>query len=92
MYMNLHTLPADSAMLTLYITTDEEGTPRNETSAEEIDVVLPRRLRGRDAIMNSEPVKAELRGVFGDEWTDTRVVGIVNQSDGFVVYDGFDNE
>jgi hypothetical protein len=89
MYVNLDTLPAGQAMYTLHLTMDEVGTARSAMSTEEIDLVAPRGL-SRDELMNREETKQELKDTFGEpEWLDTRLVGLVNQSDGYVVYDAF---
>ena len=89
MYVNLDTIPAGQAMYTLHLTMDPLGTARSQMSTEEVDLVAPARL-SRDELMNRDETKQELRDLFGEpEWLDARLVGLVNQSDGYVVYDAF---
>jgi hypothetical protein len=83
MFMNLDTLPVGKSYYTVYVTLDPKGTPRLEMSADEVDVVAPSSA-SRDEVVNE--CAAEIVSDYG---TDARVVGVVNQSDGYVVYDAF---
>jgi hypothetical protein len=84
MFVNLHTLPAGQSMYTLYLTADPQGTARSEMNGEEEDLVLPRGLNGK-AVLERPEVKAALEGFE----PGTRVIGIVDQSDAYVVWDAF---
>ena len=92
MFVNLDTLPRGKSLFTVYVTLDPAGTPRAECSADEVDVVGPRsaslqRLmeEGRENDGGAN-VGEYIWQTYGP---GARVVGIVNQSDGYVVYDGF---
>jgi hypothetical protein len=98
LFMNLDTLPAGKAYYTVYVTTDPEGTARLEMGADEVDVVAARDAGWGDVCNNGQ----ELRDFYEDgnhkpatNWIlemygpDSRIIGVVNQSDGFVVYDAF---
>ena len=93
MWMNLDQLPAGKSMFTVYVTLDPKGTPRDEMGADEVDVVAPSSA-SRDAIINDGAVhpKGENAGAFIREMygLDSRVVGVVNQSEGYIVYDAFE--
>lgn len=93
MWMNLDQLPTGKSMYTLWVTLDRYGTPREEMSAEEVDVVASSQARSRDEILEGgtvhptgEPAADYVREVYGES---ARVVGVTNQSEGFVFYDGF---
>lgn len=92
MWTNLHTLPAGTSMYTLYVTTDPEGTNRSAMTCEEVDVTCER-VNGTcwDAPNygkvwpSGEHVPSYLMEVYGD----VRIIGIVNQTDGYIAWDGF---
>lgn len=92
MWMNLDQLPAGKAMYTVYVSLDPEGTPRDETSADEVDIVAPAGSNWSDVINKGkahprgEDAKDFILDMYGPE---SRVVGVVNQSEGYVVYDAF---
>lgn len=89
MYVNLHTLPAGQSMYTLHLTMDPQGTNRSDMSTEEVDIVAPRDLDAA-GMMNRAETKQELKDLFGEpEWLEARLVGLVDQSEGYVVYDAF---
>lgn len=92
MWMNLDTLPAGKSMYTVYVTTDEEGTPRSQMCVEEIDVIAPSRSKW-GAVVNDGSVhptgESASAYIIADYGLDSRVVGVVNQSTGTVVYDAF---
>ena len=92
MWMNLDQLPAGKHMYTVYVTLDPEGTPRNEMSADEVDVVAPSRATWGEVVNDGAVHPTGERSVdyllemYGAE---SRVIGVVDQSDGYVVYDAF---
>jgi len=92
MFMNLDTLPRGKSLFTAYVTLDPAGTDRSAMSADEVDIVAPRSSGKRgvleDGVENDGGVNAGvyIHATYGE---NARVVGITNQSDGFVVYDGF---
>jgi hypothetical protein len=80
MFVNLHNLPTGQSMYTLYLTMDPVGTPRDELCAEEIDVVASSRASVAEIIAAAS---AELE----DYEPSIRIIGVVNQSDGYVMQD-----
>lgn len=82
MFMNLHTLPAGQAMYTLAVTDDPAGTPRDQVEYDEVDVVAP-----AGASVAAIIAAADLDGYEG-----CRVIGVVNQSDGYVVVEDPDGD
>lgn len=87
MYVNLHTLPADQAMFTVYVTLDPEGTHRSEITAEEVDIVYKRNATwGEIASYGTDDMGDRIVDAYGP---DARIVGIVNQSEGYVLFDAF---
>lgn len=98
MFMNLHTLPPGKSMYTVYVTTDPEGTDRSAMSADEVDVVAAcsaswgdvcnngQELRDFHEDGNHKPATNWILEMYGE---DARVIGIVNQSDGYIVFDAF---
>lgn len=101
MFMNLDTLPAGKSLYTVHVTTDPEGTPRAQMGADEVDVVARssvgfeswgtvcndgQELRDFQAEGNHRPATNWILEMYGE---DSRVIGVVNQSDGYVVYDAF---
>jgi hypothetical protein len=75
MWMNLHTLPAGQSMYTLAVTNQPAGTPADDLEYDEVDVVAPRR-----ATVAQIVAAADLDGYEG-----CRVIGVSNQSDGYVL-------
>lgn len=98
MWMNLDTLPAGRSMYTVYVTCEPEGTARSQMSADEVDVVARSSaswgevcndgqvLRDFREEGNHTPATSRMLEMYGE---DMRVIGIVNQSDGYVVFDAF---
>lgn len=92
MWMNLDTLPAGKSMFTVYVTLDDEGTPRSETSADEVDVVAPRNANWSSVVNegtvhpSGEAAKDFILELYGP---DSRVVGVVNVSEDYVVFDAW---
>lgn len=92
MWMNLDQLPVGKSMYTVYVTTDPEGTTRDEMEAEEVDVVASSSASWGTVVNDGkvhpegENAGAYIRESYG---LDSRIVGVVNQSDGYVVYDAF---
>lgn len=95
MFMNLDTLPAGTSLFTVYVTTDPEGTNRSEIAADEVDVLAPSSSTWgqvcNDGIVNTlEPgqhyANAYIHDAYGE---DARILGVVNQSGGYVVFDAF---
>jgi hypothetical protein len=95
MFMNIDALPAGTKLYTLYVVSEDvpEGTPRSEMHCDEVDVTCARVNGAWNDAPNygkvhptGEHVPTYLMETYGD---GVRIVGIVNQSDGFVVYDAF---
>jgi hypothetical protein len=95
--MNLHALPAGTHMYTAYVTTDPEGTPRDEMGADEIDITAPAGSSWgvvvndgliHDTIVDDAETRANqyIPEAYGP---DCRIVGVVDQSAGVVIYDAF---
>jgi hypothetical protein len=82
MWMNLHTLPAGQSMYTLAVTGDPVGTPKDEVEYDEVDVVAP-----RGASVAEIVAAADLDGYEGQ-----RVIGVSNQSDGYVMAQDVDGD
>lgn len=74
MFMNLHTLPADQAMFTLFLSPDKVKT--KDSFTEEIDVVAPRHSSRLEILKLTEQERTQ------DYDPSLQVVGISNQSDG----------
>lgn len=99
MWMNLDQLPAGKSMYTVYVTVDPEGTARSAMSADEVDVVAKRSAEWGEVCSDGfvhdsfggEPDERTagvwIREMCGE---DARIIGVVNQSDGYVVFDAFD--
>lgn len=83
MWVNLHKLPAGKSMYTLYLTWDPKGTPRDEVCAEEVDVVAPSRASWKQVYAAAEE---EIRRDYNP---DARLLGVVDQSAGSIIYDAF---
>ena len=79
MFMNLHTLPTGKHMFTLGVTTDPLDTPRIHRWYDEIDVVAPRNSTSTEVI-----AAAREQGLL-EGYEDARIVGVVDQSDGYVL-------
>lgn len=75
MFVNLHTLPRGKAMYTIALTEQPAGTPSADLFYDEVDVVA-------DAWAT---VDAILAAADLDGYEHCRVIGVVNQSDGFIV-------
>jgi hypothetical protein len=76
MFMNLDTIPAGQAMYTVAVTDIEPGTVhRADMYFDEVDVVTSSR-----ATVDEIIAAADLSGYEGQ-----RILGVVNQSDGFIV-------
>lgn len=92
MWMNLDALPAGKSMYTVYVTTDPEGTPRSEMGADAVDIVASSSATWGSvcsygtAHPSGEHAPTYIIGLYGE---DARIIGVVNQSDAYVVYDAF---
>ena len=90
--MNIDALPAGKSLYTVHVTLDPEGTPRSEMAADEVDVVAGSRASWgqvvSDGVENDGGANAGgyIWATYGE---NARVVGVVNQSDGFVLFDAF---
>jgi len=78
MYFNIDAIPVGKSLFTVAYTLDPVDTPADQRTHEEIDVIVP----SRSAI---DHLLVETK----DEVGEGRVVGIVNQSDGFVVIESW---
>jgi hypothetical protein len=92
MFVNLHNLPAGKSLYTVYVSLDPVDTPRDETFADEVDVVATSGAYWRDVINNGEahsyhtPASTYIVEMYGQ---DSRIVGVVDQSAGVIIYDSF---
>lgn len=76
MFVNLHSLPAGQSLYTVAVTAQPASTPDSDGwFYDEADVVAPARATVADVI-----AAADLSG-----YEACRVVGVINQSDGYVV-------
>lgn len=75
MFVNLHALPLGQSMYTLAVTDAPVGAPRAELAYDELDVVAPARAT----------VAAILAAADLSAYDHCRVVGIVDQSSGYVL-------
>lgn len=78
MFMNLHTLPAGKSMYTIAVTVQPAGTPKDDIEYDEIDVVAGSRASLKEVI---SAASAEIE----DYGPHARVIGVVDQSAGYVV-------
>lgn len=81
MFMNLDRLPAGQSMYTVFVTGDPAGTPRYDVCAEEVDVVTSSQADSVDVVRAG---LAEILDLYGPE---IRIIGVVNQSSGYVMRD-----
>jgi hypothetical protein len=79
MWMNLDQVPAGQAMYTLAVTNQPVGTPKDDIVYDEVDYVASTRLTAREVVRRANDAGA-LEG-----YEDARVIGVVNQSDGYVL-------
>ena len=77
MWMNLHTLPANKSMYTLFLSDSLDFT--EDSWVEEIDVVAP-------SSATLAQVKDEAKEQLADYDSTLVIVGVSNQSDGYWVY------
>ncbi len=90
MFANLDTLPADKHYFTVYVSTQPEDTPRDECEADELDIIAPAFADWSDvvnkgtAVGYDRPAQELLLEMYG---IDMIVVGVVNQSIDYVVFD-----
>lgn len=84
MWMNLDTLPANKRMYTIAVTTAPVDTPKDEQWYEEYDLVF-----NSGASVGTLVTYAVARPdwPFGD---DARIVGVANQSDGYVMQENWE--
>lgn len=82
MFVNLHTLPPGRSLYTVAVTDEPTGTPAADLTYDEVDVVAPAR-----ASVASVLAAADLGG-----YEDCRVVGVVDQSSGYVVAEAWDGD
>lgn len=85
MFMNLHALPVGQSMYTLAVTNDPTGTPHDQIGYDELDVVASSRA-------NVAGVVAAAKAELDDLYPGARVIGVVNQSDGYVVVENPDGD
>lgn len=89
MYAYFGTLPVGTSLYTVYITADPEGTARSQMTCEEVDVLAPSRASwgtvASEGRINGRPQSR----IVDDYGMDVRIIGVVNQSDGYVAYDAF---
>jgi hypothetical protein len=74
-FANLDQLPTDKSMFTLAVTDQPAGTPAADLFYDEVDVVADRRSTVAEVI-----AAADLAG-----YEESRVIGVTNQTDGYVV-------
>lgn len=84
-YMGMENVPAGKAMYTVHITFDAETTPISALCTEEIDIILPKSSE-TFYVPNHPDFQREAQYTYGDNWSDCIIVGVVNQSDGYVVF------
>jgi hypothetical protein len=82
MFVNLHNLPAGKSMFTIAVTDQPSGTDPNDIAYDEVDVVADHNAQVADVI-----AAADLSMYDG-----CRVIGVVNQSEGYVVVETFDGD
>lgn len=82
MWVNLHTLPAGQSMYTLAVTDQPNDTDPKDLSYDEVDVVAPSGAPVAEII-----AAADLTGYEG-----CRVIGVANQSEGYVVVEITDGD
>ena len=81
MWVNLHSLPVGKSMYTIYLTTDPVGTPREHICVEEVDVIAASRASVAEVI---EAAREEIDGTYSSAM---RIIGVSNESDGYVMAD-----
>ena len=79
MWMNLDQLPAGKSMFTIAVTSASVDTPEDERHYEEVDCVFNTRASAGTVVAYA---MARLDWPYGD---DVRVIGVANQSDGYVL-------
>lgn len=79
MWMNLHDLPAGKSMYTIAVTDFPADTPESERFYDEVDFVAPSSSTAAQVIERAR-LSGELEG-----YDDFRIVGVANQSDGYVM-------
>lgn len=81
MWVNLHTLPVGQSMYTLYLTSDPVGTPRDAIYTEEVDVITSSRASVAEVV---EAAREEIDSSYD---SSMRIIGVTNESDGYVMRD-----
>lgn len=92
MFVNLHTLPAGKSMYTLYVTA-AAPTTRSMTECDEVDATAKSNATWGEVASygQAHPDGTHLPTYLMDLYgPDVRIVGIVNQTDAFVLFDAFD--
>lgn len=84
MWMNLHTLPTGKSMYTVAVTLDPVDCDPQYASYDEVDVVASSRATVAEVI---EAARAECVDMYGP---DHRIVGVSNQSDGYVMQENWE--
>jgi len=84
MWMNLDTLPVGKSMYTIAVTTAPVDTPTDERYIEEYDLVFNSRASVGTLITYAV---ARPDWPYGD---DARIVGVANQSDGYVMIENWE--
>jgi hypothetical protein len=79
MYFNIDAVPAGKSLFTVAHTTCPVDTPVADRYFDEIDVVAPTRAAVDHLLTETK-----------DEVGDGRVIGVINQSDGFVVIESWE--
>lgn len=84
-YMGMENVPAGKSMYTVHFTFDPEDTPVSQLCTEELDIILP---HSNDAfyVPNHPDFQREMQETYGDKWSETIIVGVINQSDGYVMF------
>lgn len=87
MFANIDRVPSGHHLFTLYVTDAPTGTPEDEIFTEEIDVIV------RQQSSLADVLAAAARGALADYDSDRiRVIGVVNQSDAYVVAQTVDGD
>lgn len=82
MFVNLHELPMGQEMFTIAVTTQPVRTVEADREVDELDVIVPRGATVKQAI--------ELADLPGNGYEGCRVVGVINQSGGYVIIESWE--
>jgi len=92
MFVDIDAVPAGKRLFTVHVTLGPNGTPRSEMSTDEVDVIAPARSDHEQVLEAGVENDGGANAGFyiAQTYGETaRVVGIVNQSDGYVMWDSF---